>query len=110
MALFASKGRSYFRHRVDHGVDFGIAHGGKKRQGESALVLPLSIGQVSRPVAETFLIKGMQVQRNEMDAGPDSPLLQLRNEAVAVNGKLLQAQAENIKMPRALAVRVVMRH
>src|SRR5205809_7288527 len=110
MDLLASKGRSHIRYRCNYSINFRIAHGGKERQGEYALVFRFGIRQVSRLVAERILIKRVQVKGNEMDAGAYAALLQFGNKPVSIDGKLLQPEPKDIKMPGALAVSIIMRN
>src|SRR5205823_3781284 len=109
MILLASKSRSYFRHGCDYSIDLRIAHGGKEWQRESTPVFRFGAGKISRLVAKLVLIKRVQVKRNKMDAGANAALFQLRDKLVTVDGKLLQPQTQNIKMPGALTVGIIMR-
>src|SRR5436305_4879877 len=109
MILLASKSRSYFRHGCDYSIGLRIAHGGKKRQGEYAPVFRFSVGKISRLITKLVLIKRVQVKRDKMDTGANAALFQLRDKLVTVDGKLLQPQTQNIKMPGALTVGIIMR-
>ena len=85
----------HFPHGGDHGRNLSLVHGGINRQGEGSAVLRLGLRKIAGLVAEALLVKGLEVQGDEMDAGADSAPLQLHQKLIATDRKLPETEPSN---------------
>src|SRR5262249_42938057 len=69
------------------------------RQRDNPLVDRACDREVLRSVAEHVPVKGMKVQRNEMNRRADSSFSQCFNEIAATDFKMVQGQPNYIKVP-----------
>src|SRR5208283_5102939 len=86
-------------HRVNHSLLLRAGHPWKHWERNRTRVRGFCIGQLSSTISVGPLIKRVQVQGNEVDAGPDSPLFHLLHKLVSVQLDKARTNPEDEQVP-----------
>ena len=89
----------YIVQGLDHTIGIFVGHRRIDRKRNRSLKFPFCMGEFTDRIAETPLVKGMQVQRDEVDGCPDSTKPQLFDHAIPVDAQLGGIHAEDVQVP-----------
>src|SRR5688500_10949519 len=88
----------YAHHRINHILHILVGQLGGERKRNGSIADELSGWKLSAPEAERLGVVAMQVQRGEMDPGPDVLVLQPANEVIAGHASTIDVQQDRIEV------------